>query len=263
MERRRPGHGHGGLRLAGGGRSCRPHGRKCVVWGLWVVFWASLTGAPLALAQNEIILPAGPHRDLVYGKCRTCHDLQYVVDSKGMSRTMWDGLLGSMEEFGLEVNDPQRQQILDYLATYLGPNPPPAATQEATASVSEVNGGQIFSNQCIACHQASGTGVPGEFPPLAGNRDLFRSRAFPVLVLLYGLQGEIQVEGTSYNGVMPSFSHLSDAQIAAVINHVRQTWGNDQLRPADMAPLQTDDVTRARNRKLTASDVHRYRASHP
>lgn len=258
MERRRPGQDNGRLRVPGGRVDrCRPRFTRG-----WLLVLGVLLAAPAA-AQDEITLPTGPHRDLVYGKCRTCHDLQYVVDSKGMSRTMWEGLLGSMEEFGLEVNDQQRQQILDYLATYLGPHPPPAGTGKTTAGSAEIDGAEIFNNQCIACHQTSGKGVAGEFPPLAGNRDLFRSREFPILVLLYGLQGEIEVEGARFNGIMPPFAHLSDAQIAAVINHVRQTWGNDRLRPAGMAPVQADDVKTARGRELTASAVHEYRASHP
>ena len=262
MERRGPGQGHGGLRLTGGGGRRRPHGRNTVVWGFLVVFWAWLAGSPPALAGDEIKLPAGTHRDLVYGKCRTCHDLQYVVDSKGMSRTMWDGLLGSMEEFGLDVTDSQRRQILDYLATYLGPNPPPVDGKTDTASAADINGKDVFNSQCIACHQTNGKGLPGEFPPLAGNRDLFRSHEFPALVLLYGLHGKIQVEGAVFDGVMPSFAHLSDQQIAAVVTYIRQAWGNDQLRPADMTLLQPDDVGHARNRNLSASDVHAYRASH-
>lgn len=221
-------------------------------------------GSTAASAQDTIELPAGPNRDLVYGKCRTCHDLQYLVESKGMTRSMWKGLLDTMEEFGLDVSDANREKILAYLATYLGPNPPPAPSPTQTAATTaSVDGEQEFKSQCVACHQKTGKGLHAEFPPLAGNRDLFRTREFPVLVLLHGLQGPIEVEGGKFNGVMPSFAHLSDAQIAALVRYVRHAWGNHELRPDDMEPVEAGDVAAARQHQLTPAGVHAYRAQHP
>jgi mono/diheme cytochrome c family protein len=169
-----------------------------------------------------------------------------------------------MEEFGLQVSGNERRLILGYLATYLGPEPPPSAPAEEqiTAGAAPVNGAVVFATQCTSCHQAGGTGLGDEFPPLAGNPDLFRSREFPVLVLLYGLQGRIEIDGKRFNGVMPSFSHLTDAQIAAVVNHIRNAWGNEQLGSADMQAVGAADVAAARQRNLSPGDVHEYRARH-
>ena len=45
------------------------------------------------VASDRIELPPGPNRDLVYARCRVCHDLQYVVDSAGITRDNWVALI--------------------------------------------------------------------------------------------------------------------------------------------------------------------------
>jgi mono/diheme cytochrome c family protein len=212
--------------------------------------------AASAAAAQE--LPPGSNRDLVYGNCRTCHDLQYLVESAGIPRSAWSDIIDSMKQYGLRIAPDERAKILDYLATYLGPNPPKAtvaAASSAAPAAPAADGAAVFKEQCSACHQPSGQGVPGAFPPLAGNTDLFLSRTFPAAVALSGLQGSVAVAGKTFNGVMPSFAHLSDAEIAAVVNYVRSAWGNDKLRPAGLAPLDAAAVAAVRQRKLTPAQV--------
>jgi len=214
-----------------------------------------------AVAGGRIELPDGPNRDLIYGKCRTCHDLQYVRDSAGLNRNGWDGLLESMTEFGLQISDEQRSEALDYLATYLGPNPPPAtpSVDQPQVAGGEVDGAAVFDDQCSSCHQPDGQGVAKNFPPLAGNRDLFADRLFPVYVVLNGLVGKIEVKGQGFNGVMPPFDHLSDTEIAAVIDYLRGAWGNAQL--GSLPALESSDVAQVRAKAMTAAEVHAYRQS--
>jgi mono/diheme cytochrome c family protein len=212
-------------------------------------------------AAAEIQLPAGPNRDLVYGACRTCHDLQYLVESAGIGRDDWDALIDSMGQYGLRIAPPERAKILDYLATYLGPHPPPAAAAAPPAPA--LDGAQLFATQCAPCHQPNGQGAPGAFPPLAGNRDLFRDRLFPVLVVLNGIAGAIEVEGKTYSGEMPSFAHLSDADIAALVAYMRGAWSNAALRPAGMAVIDAASVKRARAQALTPAAVRAYRSRLP
>lgn len=100
-------------------------------------------------------------------------------------------------------------------------------TQTAVAAKSSAEGAQIYSANCSSCHGPSGAGVAGAFPPLAGNTAILGSEKYVSDVLLYGLQGQIAVNGQTYNGVMPAWAAtLSDAQIAAVLDHVRSSWGN-------------------------------------
>jgi mono/diheme cytochrome c family protein len=134
------------------------------------------------------------------------------------------------------------------------------AIQCCVAAQAQPDGREIFSQQCIACHQPDGKGVPGNFPPLAGNPDLFLARDFPPRVVLFGMSGKIKVLGQEIDGAMPPLGEvLKDDEIAAVINYVRGAFGNDKLRPKDMAPL--DAATVAALRKLKVADkTYEYRA---
>lgn len=217
-----------------------------------------LAGTAGVAAQDRFNLPDGPGRDLIYGQCRTCHDLQSLVDSAGISRRAWNAVLDNMRGFGLRVSDQQRAQILDYLATYLGPNPPPAAPV-AEKPAETVDGAQVFADQCIGCHQENGAGTQ-DFPPLAGNHDLFLAPNFPVVVVLHGMKGPVDVEGKHFDNEMPSFDFLADAEIAAVVDYVRSSWGNDALA-SGVEPVATDAVASARSKAMTPEEVHAYRAS--
>ena len=218
---------------------------------------------PEVSAAQEIQLPSGPGRDLVYGKCRTCHSLQSPKDSAGITRNQWDGVLDDMESYGLDVTPAERKRLLEYLATYLGPNPPREGKTDAKAvQQGTISERDTFLEQCSACHQANGKGLAGEFPPLSGNPDLFRTREFPVLVLLNGLEGPIEVAGSGFNGQMPSFAHLSDDKIAALVRYIRTAWENDALRPKGMQPVAPGDVAAARSKSLDPRRVHAYRKEH-
>jgi hypothetical protein len=67
-------------------------------------------------------LPDGPNRALVASRCTECHDLQMVFDAAGISREDWNGALEEMTSYGMKVTPDERTQILEYLATYLGPS---------------------------------------------------------------------------------------------------------------------------------------------
>jgi mono/diheme cytochrome c family protein len=88
------------------------------------------------------------------------------------------------------------------------------------------DGAAVFGSRCVACHQAGGTGLPGVFPPLAGSNWVNGRDTTVVQILLHGIQGTLTVNGVAYNGVMPNWSSLSDAEIAAVLTYVRSQWGN-------------------------------------
>jgi mono/diheme cytochrome c family protein len=90
-----------------------------------------------------------------------------------------------------------------------------------------VDGAQVYAANCIACHQGDGQGVAGVFPPLAGSRWVNGPEERLVQIMLHGIQGEIEVRGSVYAGVMPAFARLTDAELAAVTSHVRSQWGND------------------------------------
>ncbi len=81
--------------------------------------------------------------------------------------------------------------------------------------------------QCAACHQPEGTGLAGAFPPLADSDWIAEQGADGVIeVILKGLTGKITVNGVDYDNVMPAMSHLSDEDVAAIVNHVMNSWDN-------------------------------------
>jgi len=215
------------------------------------------------LAGDRMELPPGPNRDLVYAKCRTCHDLQYVIESAGITRDNWVALVEDMGRYGLRMGADDRKKIIQYLGTYLGPHPPkPAASNQPSPQQHAADGKAVYARQCSACHQATGAGVPKTFPPLAGNADLFIDKLFPVYVVLHGLEGPVTVKGDSYSGVMPPFDHLSDVEIAAVVAYVRSSWGNAKLRPPGFADIDAAAVNEARQKPMKSKEVHAYRAAH-
>jgi mono/diheme cytochrome c family protein len=88
-------------------------------------------------------------------------------------------------------------------------------------------GEQLFLANCAACHQATGLGVPGAFPPLAKSAWVAGSEDRIIKAILAGLAGEIEVNGVKYNGNMPNIgAGLKDAQVAHIATYVRQAWGN-------------------------------------
>ena len=86
-----------------------------------LAFMMPLSVRPTA-AQIDPRLPEGPNRALVASRCTECHDLQMVFDAAGISREDWSGALEEMTSYGLKMTPDERAQILDYLATYLGPS---------------------------------------------------------------------------------------------------------------------------------------------
>jgi nitrite reductase (NO-forming) len=87
-------------------------------------------------------------------------------------------------------------------------------------------GEQVYKANCAACHQLGGEGIAGAFPPVAKSDYLMADRDRAIRTVMHGLSGEIKVNGTAYNGVMPSLQ-LSNTDIAAVLSYVRSNFGNN------------------------------------
>ncbi len=97
-------------------------------------------------------------------------------------------------------------------------------------------GQRVFEQNCQACHQESGQGIAGAFPPLAGSDFLLSKPERAINILLKGLSEKITVNGTDYNGVMPAVS-LDDEQIANVLTYVLNSWNNNggEITPEQVA----------------------------
>jgi len=88
-------------------------------------------------------------------------------------------------------------------------------------------GEALYANLCSACHQATGQGLPGVFPPLAGDPVVTADDPTEhITTVLHGKQGST-IDGVTYASAMPAFAgQLSDEEVAAVINHERTSFGN-------------------------------------
>ncbi|MBY0507946.1 MAG: cytochrome c [Bryobacteraceae bacterium] len=88
-----------------------------------------------------------------------------------------------------------------------------------------VLGKEVFG-ACLQCHQESGLGVAGTYPPLAGSEYVLGDKRRLVAILLKGLNGEFVVKGNTYNSQMPAWEIREDEEIAAVLTYIRNSWGN-------------------------------------
>ena len=89
-----------------------------------------------------------------------------------------------------------------------------------------VDGKALYAAQCAACHQATGAGLPGVFPPLDGAEWVQGEPRVLANILLHGITGEITVKGNKYQGAMPAFPQLSDAELAGIASFIRGNWSN-------------------------------------
>ena len=127
-------------------------------------------------------------------------------------------------------------------------------------------GAQAYTNSCAACHQPNGQGVPEAFPALAGHAPELLAqpggREYLERLVLYGLQGQITVNGKSFDGVMPAWGEtLSDTQLAGALDYVLHSWDNDKALPGDFRPFTPADIAAARVTKLTQADVYALRSN--
>jgi mono/diheme cytochrome c family protein len=99
------------------------------------------------------------------------------------------------------------------------------SNQDDEFAKSKERGKQTYEELCITCHLADGTGMEGVFPPLAGSDYLAKNKAGAIHAIKFGQEGEITVNGTVYNNVMPG-QGLSDQEIADVMNYIQNSWGN-------------------------------------
>ena len=91
----------------------------------------------------------------------------------------------------------------------------------------KAHGEKVYAQNCVACHQATGMGVPGAFPALSGSKVVNGPKADQIKLLLNGKQAT----------AMASFKQLSDADLAGVITYTRNNWSNktgEAVAPAEI-----------------------------
>ncbi len=86
------------------------------------------------------------------------------------------------------------------------------------------DGKKTYGN-CIACHQATGMGLPGMFPPVIGSEWVDGGTERLSMIMLSGILGPFNVSGVTYNQPMPAWGALSNEKIAQVMTYIRREFG--------------------------------------
>lgn len=94
-------------------------------------------------------------------------------------------------------------------------------------SQNTTKGKGVYDKVCVACHQPTGQGIPGAFPPLAKSDYLNKDVNRAIKGVVKGLSGPITVNGKKFTGAMPAQA-LSDQQIADAMTYVYASWGNNK-----------------------------------
>jgi cytochrome c5 len=134
------------------------------------------------------------------------------------------------------------------------------------AAASAAEHSSVFDTNCSMCHQLAAAGVPGQFPRLAGRAGKIAAtdagRNYLERVVLFGMIGGITVDGTPIvGGVMPSFSSLSNEDLAAALDYIisldstgKSQWKGEVIKPADIAAARE-------GKTLSPGEVHQLRAT--
>jgi mono/diheme cytochrome c family protein len=129
---------------------------------------------------------------------------------------------------------------LQAIAEYLKSLPPESTllTGRRKVDPTRAQGAVLYMDHCGGCHQASGRGIPGVFPPLAGNGVVIAPDPANILKVVVG-----GIRARDGRIAMPSFaSQLTDEQVAAIANYARTSWGNTATpvaSPAMVAKLRS------------------------
>ena len=114
---------------------------------------------------------------------------------------------------------------LQAMAEYLNSIPPESRLRTGRPAVdpTRARGATLYMDNCGACHQAAGRGLPGVFPPLAGNGVVVAADPANIIKVV---DGGIAPRGGYIP--MPAFKdRLTDEQVATIANYIRTSWGNN------------------------------------
>lgn len=173
---------------------------------------------------------------------------QEVVDLLKTGQSTRGSALGPMAEVVYRSTQHLSDADLRAMAAYLRalpPVPPPAPVQHERDAAQLARGATVYTDHCAACHGDAGEGAPGLPLPLAGRRGVtMESPVNAIRMLLGGGYAPATAGHPRPLGMPPFVQDLSDADIAAVLSHLRASWGHDA------APVSALDVLRAKEGRL-------------
>jgi mono/diheme cytochrome c family protein len=191
-----------------------------------------------AAASDEAMLKA---HESVYGD---------QPDDQGNYRFLPLGILFVMSGFILFAATYLNRYSGHFDPTVFDENLLPVKGGPAVVKIDPVVVGQklfMSGGACFSCHQPTGLGIPGTYPPLAGSEWVNGTEKRMIRIVLTGLKGPITVKGATYGAVvMPAFGphqfNWNDEKIADVITYVRQAWGNkgSAVKPEQVSAIRQE-----------------------
>jgi cytochrome c oxidase subunit 2 len=186
----------------------------------------------LLLTANDVIhawwVPAfGVKQDAIPGFVR---DAWFKADKEGVYRGQCAELCGKEHGFmPIVVNVVSQAKYTEWVAEQKKKQAATADDPNKTWTLDELKarGEKVYAANCVACHQASGLGVPGAFPALDGSKMVKGPKEAHIDQVLNGKSGT----------AMASYKQLSDVELAAVITYERNAWNNksgDMVAPAEL-----------------------------
>ncbi len=203
--------------------------------GVWEVFADGFVGKDTIAKMEEALyrpvgLAEGPDGSL------------YVSDSKKgkIWRIMYKG---NAADFGTsQLANMEKRKMLTHLRT-------PDEIKDNLSLKGKLDGAQIYASHCSTCHQKNGEGQDTRYPPLADSEWVSGKHEILIQSILSGQDGEIKVKGNTYNQIMPSYKFLSDAQLAEVINYIKNNFGNKggKVTPSEIALIRKTNGANTKN----------------
>ncbi len=196
------------------------------------------------------------------GKCARCHNDQTILanwldyqTAAGkrweIKRRVWDSWHGTYFKQPMPaangpesaaITQQERQLIRDWVKSGAPRGVAPIFSGGLSKPEKIEMGKRLFTTICAACHQPTGLGIPGRFPPLAASDFLNADKHRAIRIVVNGLQGDLVVNGQHFNNAMPKFP-LTDQDIACALTFVYNSFGNSGKE------ISPEEVTAARNEK--------------
>ncbi len=102
----------------------------------------------------------------------------------------------------------------------------PGAQRDVKFQQYYAEGEVLYQQHCANCHQADGSGLGRLYPPLAKSDFINKDPQAVLCLIKYGIEGEMVVNGVTYNKPMPGIPSLTELEIAEIVTYINNSWGN-------------------------------------
>ncbi len=193
--------------------------------GMWEVFADGFTGVDTVVSTSDahyrpMGLATGPDGSL------------YISESNRgkIWRVMYKG---DKDKFGeTELAPMEKRKSRSYIKS-------PDEVLDNLHMGDRLEGSILYDTYCASCHQRDGKGDNNRFPPLVDSEWVAGDEERLINIVLNGYQGEINVNGKLYNGIMPKNTHLDDHAIASILTYIRARFAK---KPNPVSEFQVTNV---------------------